>query len=275
MKTKLILLTALTGLSFSVSASISCKVLINTFEENGKKTVYDLTEKEIGEYKQCLYGMKLMPNSYRNFEEATKAEADRRNKTYRKKEQIAKTREEYTFSGKELEAIFNKPVFGYRFATRDRFTDAMTHKHYAIQRLTDINELCKAIGEEHDISGMKAVEARMYLSQGLREGDYLNDKGVQIKSAFFSSKRFENFKTSKKIRNEMRKKGANKFTILEFDYVTCVTNDNEGDTFSDLEPSVTLYTNTKKFNSVLEKEKDEVHIIGESLEVVKEADDAS
>lgn len=276
MKTKLILVMILTGLSFSVSAKISCKVLMNSFEKDGKKTVYDLTEKEKGKYKGCLNGMKLMPNSYRNFEDATKAEAERRGKVYKKKEQIvknkralkeiAKTREVYSFSGKELEEMLNNPVFAYRFVTRERFTDGMSHKHHAMQRLTDINELCKLIGHENDIKEMRAVEAHMNLSEAQRERDHLNGKGILIHDVVFSSKGYEKFETSKKIRNKMRKKGANKFKILEFSSVTCITNDNKEDTFSDLAPKVTLHTKTKKFTSVLKKEKDEVYVIGDSLE---------
>lgn len=277
MKIKLILLAVLTGFSFSISAKVSCKVLMDSFEKNGKKTVYDLTGKEKGKYNKCLDDMKLIPNSYRSFEGATKAEANLRDDAYRKKVQhakdrsalkkISKTREEYSFSGKELEAMFNKPIFGYRFVTRDRFTDGMSQKHHAIQRLTDINKLCRAIGMANDIKRMKAVGAHMSLSEGQRERDDLNDKGIIIDSEYsiFSSE-YKNFETSKKIRNKMRKKGSNKFKILAFSSVACVTNEDKKDSFSDLEPKVTLHTKTKKFTSVLKKEKDEVYVIGDSLE---------
>jgi hypothetical protein len=278
MKTKLFITTIVAAFAFSAQARISCKVLMNTFEESGKKTVYDLNDSEQEKYNSCLEDMKLLPNSYKEFETRTEEEARKRKDEYaarersakevEKQKEISKTREEYTFSRAELESLFNKPVYGYRFVTRDRFTDGMSHKHYAMQRLTDINELCKAIGKEHDIKGMKAVDAHMHLSEAHRERDNLNDKGIVIPDTFwFWEEDYKNFETSKDDRNKMRRKGANKFKILEFSEVTCVTNENKDDSFSDLAPKVTLHTKTKKFTSILENEKDEVYTIGEELEV--------
>ena len=281
MKKNLKLLMVLIGFTLNVDASISCKILMNTFEESGKKTVYDLDFGESSKYKACLDDMKLIPKSYKSFEERTETEALKRKNEYRKKEQITsinadfkqitKTRDIYTFTGKELEQMFNKPVFAYRFVTRDRFTDSISKKHYAIQRLTDINELCKAIGKENDIKGMRAVDAHMELDEAQRERDYLNKKGIIIPDTFWSWKsEYKNFETSKKIRNKMRSKGANKFKVLVFSEVSCVLNDNEKDTFEDLNPSVTLHTKTKKFTSIIVQEKDdEVFIIAEDLEIAE------
>jgi hypothetical protein len=260
MKGKLLIMTVLTGLAFSAQAKMSCKILMDGFEADGKKTIYDLNEREKQKYKKCLDDMTLIPNSFKSFEDRSEAEARKRDQEYKKRERqkkdaeerkkIAQTRMEYTFSATELEEIFNKPVFGYRLADRNYYKKSEGWTKHSMQKLTDLSELCAAIGKEHDIKGMKAVSAKMDLSKAKKERDNLNEAGVVIPDSFWTS--YELFETDMKTRDKMRNAGARKFRILEFSEVTCVHNENKDDDFEDLNPEVTLVTKTKEFTGATE-----------------------
>lgn len=225
------------------------------FDADGKKTIYDLNDREKAKYKKCLDDMRLVPNSFKAFEDRSEAEARKRDQEYKKKERqkkneeerkkIAQSRMEYTFSAQELEEIFNKPVYAYRLADRTHFNKNEGWTKHSMQKLTDLEELCSAIGKEHDIKGMKAVNAKMNLSKAKKERDNLNEAGVVIPDSFWTS--YELFETDMKTRNKMRNSGAKKFRILEFSEVTCVHNENKDDDFEDLAPEVTLVTKTKEF----------------------------
>ncbi len=259
---KLLTLTILSTLAFSAQAKLSCKILMDGFDADGKKTIYDLSSREKEKYKKCLDDMRLVPNNYKSFEERTEREASKRKQAYKKKErskkdaeeqkQIAKTREFYTFSAADLEDIFNKPVYGYRFAKRARFTDGLDHSHHSLQKLTDISELCAAIGKEYEMKGFKAIDAKMKLEDGVRERNNLNEQGVIIPDSFWTS--HELFETDQKTRDKMRQAGANKFQILEFSEVTCSNNENKKDDYEDITPEVTLLTKTKEFTDDAESE---------------------
>ena len=273
MKTKLILFTIVSAMAFSAQAKMSCKILMNRFDEQGKKTVYDLDEADKAKYKKCLDDMKLLPNSFTRFEERTEEEAKKRKEEYNrqqqvivdtaKQEEVRKTREIYTFTADQIEQMFNKPVFAYRLARRDKFTDGLEHSHHALQKLTDLDKLCKFIGEENDIKGMKAVSAKLDIEESTWEHK-LKESGIYIPDfAWIWQNDYKDFETSKKKRDEMRAKGASKLRVLEFSEVTCVRNENKKDEFEDIVPEVTLHTKTKEFSG---KAEEDYITISDSLE---------
>lgn len=272
MNFKLITMSILLSAPMFASANMSCSILMDGFKADKKKSVYDLNSSEKEKYNKCLKDMKLLPNSFKAFEEASEAEARKRDEEYKKKErdvqadkklaEIKKTREEYTFTAAELENIFNRPVYGYRFAARVHFADKIEGLHYKVDKLTDINELCKAIGKEHGIKNLKAKEAHIDREQGHAEIDRLNNKGVVIPDSFWTN--YELFETSKRDIEKMKLGGSRAIKVLEFSEVTCIGNENKEDTFEDLNPKITLHTKVKdiKFEA-----KDDDYIITDNLEV--------
>lgn len=272
MNFKLVVLSVFLGLPLSSYANMSCSILMDGFKAEKKNSVYDLNSSEKDKYNKCLKEMKLLPNSYKTFEEASAVEARKRDEEYKKKERdvvkdkeleaIKKTREEYTFTAAELESMFNKPVFGYRIAARVDFADKIAGLHYKLEKLTDIDELCKAIGKENDIKGLRAKEAHVDKEQGHAEIERLSNKGVVIPDSFWKS--YELFETSKKDIEKMKLGGSRAIKVMEFSEVTCIGNGNKADTFEDLNPKVVLHT---KFKELKFDAKDDDHIINENLEV--------
>lgn len=236
------------------ASSLSCSILIDGFEADGKKTVYDLSKSEKEKYDKCVDGKKLLPNKYKAFEERTKEEARKRKVAYKeaeedkaerkKKEKIRESREEYTFSGGELEEMFNKPIFAYRLAARVGFADKIEGLHHKLDKLTDMEELCKHIGKENGIDGMRAKEAILDTKNGRAEVKRLSNQGVVIPDSFFTT--YELFETSDKDIKKMKKDGSRAIKILEFSEITCVANSNKKDDFDDLSPKLTLRTKTGK-----------------------------
>jgi len=272
MKGKLMVVTILSTLALSSAhAKMSCKILMNKFEEEGKKTAYDLTGKEKDKYEKCKKDMKLLPNSFKNFESRTNAEAKKRGDKIRSKEEAKKhaakqkkiraSREEYTFSGEELEEMFNMPVYAYRLKNKVGLRLKNDEVQHTLEKLTDLNELCKAIGKENDIKGMKGLTAKMESHKAKRERDNLDGTGVVIPDSFWSS--FDIFETDKKDREKIRRDGYRKLQILEFSEVTCVRNDNKEDDFEDIDAKVSLLTKKKEFTGRVKH--DEINI-RESLE---------
>lgn len=273
MKVKHLAILLFMGLPISNAfANTACAILMDGFKADGKKSVYDLNSSDKKKYEDCVSKMKLLPNSYKSFEEESEKEARKRDQQYKAKvrsekeeaevKEIRKTRQEYTFSAKELEDMFNKPIFAYRFSARINFADKMEGIHHKVEKLTDLGELCKEIGKLHDIKGMKAKDGKLDTELSHDEIERLTNKGVIIPDSFFTT--YELFETSKKQIQKMKDDGSRALKILEFKEVTCVSNDNKKDEFDDLNPKITLHTKTKDI--VFEAEEDD-YIIDDNLGV--------
>lgn len=269
MKFKMIVSTLLMAYAFQGHASsLSCSILIDGFEADGKKTVYDLSSSEKEKYDKCVDGKKLLPNKFKSFEERTKAEARKRKVAYKeakedenkrkKLEKVRESREEYTFTGGDLEEMFNKPIFAYRLAARVGFADGIEGLHHKLDKLTDMEELCKHIGEENGIKGMHAKDAVLETKNGRAEVSRLNNQGVVIPDSFFTT--YELFETSNKDIKKMKKDGSRAIKILEFSEITCVANSNKKDDFEDLNAKLTLRSSKTGKEIDVDPSEDEVVI---------------
>jgi len=269
----MIISTLLMTFAFQGYASISCSILMDGFDADGKKTVFDLDKGEKEKYNKCVDGKKLLSNDFKAFEDRTKEEARKRKVAYKESvkdkekqkelEEIKKSREEYTFSAKELEEMFNKPIFAYRLAARVGLADKMEGLHHKLDKLTDMEELCKHIGEENDIKGMHAKEARLETQNGHAEISRLSNQGVVIPDSFFTS--YELFETSDKDIKKMKRDGSRAIKILEFSEITCVSNSNKKDDFEDLTPKLTLVSSKTGKEIDIDASEDEV-VIDDTLD---------
>lgn len=280
MKGKLLALTILSTLAFSAQAKMSCKILMDGFNADKKETIYDLTDLEKEKYNKCVDSMNLLPNSFKAFEQRTEAEANKRNLDFKKKERakkdraerekIAQTRQLYTFTASELEEIFNKPVFAYRLKEHMRFEKLEgnlpkfreSQPLWELEKLTDINELCKAIGKEYSDKDNKlelhAVNGKLDYRDGKLERDKLNETGVYIPDSFWTS--YDLFETDKKTRDKIKKDGFRRLKIMEFTEVTCVANDNKKDDFEDIKAEIIITNGDKEVSNRAEEDDFEVMV---------------
>lgn len=285
MKRELLFLTALSLTTFSVQAKTSCKMLMNSIEADGIKHEYDLEEKQpkkFEAYKKCTDEMKLIPRSYKAFQENTAKEARKRKIAYRKSERSKKEqaeleklraqRELHDFSGDELKEMFYKPIFAYRYTKQQGFTNKRERSHYMLEKLTDLDHLCEIIGKEYDIKGMRGYEATVELNKAKNERDRLNKAGFVIPESSFFNSDYELFETSRKDRKKREREGSRKLQILEFSNVTCVVNENKKDKFEDIEPVIKIQPTGEGEAIKSSAEEEEVILSVDEVKGIQESD---